>query len=188
MTRRALGFRSVGIRNFLVEGVSGTGKTSVCDELTRRGFHAIHGDRQLAYQGDPLTGQPTAGVQHENHIWNENQVRSLAARRDEDVVFFCGGSRNFSRFLDVFDQIFVLRVDLDTLLNRLHMRELNDWGARPGERELVVSLHRSGEGTPEGGTVIDATPPVADVVDEILRLANVRKSEPRHSFPVRQII
>jgi broad-specificity NMP kinase len=40
----------VGRRNHLVEGVSGTGKTSVCDELQRRGYHAIHGDRDLAYQ------------------------------------------------------------------------------------------------------------------------------------------
>jgi hypothetical protein len=43
----------MGIRNYLIEGVSGTGKTSVCDELQRRGYHAIHGDRELAYQGDP---------------------------------------------------------------------------------------------------------------------------------------
>ena len=34
----------------LIEGLSGTGKTSVCDELQRRGYHAIHGDRELAYQ------------------------------------------------------------------------------------------------------------------------------------------
>ena len=169
----------MGVRNFLVEGVSGTGKTTVCDELMRRGFHAIHGDRELAYQGDPLTGRPTAGVRHENHIWDEGQVRTLAARRDETAVFFCGGTRNFSRFLDVFDQIFVLHVDLDTLLSRLDSRDVNDWGARPAERELVITLHRSGESTPKVGTVIDAARPVVDVVDDILRLANVHTSEKR---------
>jgi predicted ATPase len=31
----------MGIRNYLIEGVSGTGKTSVCNELQRRGYHAI---------------------------------------------------------------------------------------------------------------------------------------------------
>jgi len=39
---------AVGVRNFLIEGVSGTGKTSVCGELKRRGYHAINGDRELA--------------------------------------------------------------------------------------------------------------------------------------------
>ncbi len=38
----------MGVRNYLIEGVSGTGKTTVCDELRRRGYHAIHGDRELS--------------------------------------------------------------------------------------------------------------------------------------------
>ena len=36
----------MGIRNYLIEGVSGTGKTSVCKELRRRGYHAINGDNE----------------------------------------------------------------------------------------------------------------------------------------------
>lgn len=51
----------MGMKNYLIEGVSCTGKTTVCNELQRRGYHAIHGDRELAYQGDPETGQPTDG-------------------------------------------------------------------------------------------------------------------------------
>jgi len=39
----------MGVKNYLIEGVSCTGKTSVCDELRRRGYHGIHGDRDLAY-------------------------------------------------------------------------------------------------------------------------------------------
>jgi predicted ATPase len=31
----------MGIRNYLIEGLSATGKTSVCNELQRRGYHAI---------------------------------------------------------------------------------------------------------------------------------------------------
>lgn len=38
----------MGIRNYLIEGISGTGKTSVATELERRGYHVIHGDRELA--------------------------------------------------------------------------------------------------------------------------------------------
>ena len=48
----------MGIRNYLIEGVSGTGKTTVAEELQRRGYHVIHGDRQFAYYGDPETGEP----------------------------------------------------------------------------------------------------------------------------------
>src|SRR5665811_696789 len=69
--RRLVGYRpAVGMQNYLIEGVSGTGKTSVCQELRRRGFHAINGDTDLAYQGDPETGEPTGDVpSHWHHIW-----------------------------------------------------------------------------------------------------------------------
>ncbi|RVN73421.1 nucleoside kinase, partial [Sinorhizobium meliloti] len=43
----------MGIKNYLIEGDSGTGKTSVGTELERRDYHVVHGDRVLAYVGDP---------------------------------------------------------------------------------------------------------------------------------------
>lgn len=43
----------MGVRNHLIDGVSGTGKTAVAEELQRRGYHVLHGDRELAYWGDP---------------------------------------------------------------------------------------------------------------------------------------
>ena len=54
----------MGVRNYLIEGVSCAGKTTVCDELIRRGHHAVHGDRDLAYQGDPVTGEGILCFQH----------------------------------------------------------------------------------------------------------------------------
>ncbi|MGH2384729.1 MAG: AAA family ATPase, partial [Candidatus Limnocylindria bacterium] len=77
----------MGRRNYLIEGLSGTGKTSVCDELQRRGHHAIHGDRELAYQGDPETGEATEAVGHEHHIWNVDKVKALVADRNEAATF-----------------------------------------------------------------------------------------------------
>jgi gluconate kinase len=161
----------MGVRNYLVEGVSGTGKTSVCKELRRRGYHAINGDRELAYQGDPETGSPTGGLTHEHHIWPVDKVKAIVASQDEAVVFFCGGSRNFSKFIGLFDGVFVLEVDLETLNRRLDRRLEGEWGGRKSERELIARLHRTKEDTPKDGIVIDATAPVARVVDEILHQA-----------------
>src|ERR1700739_2511587 len=108
----------MGVRNYLSEGVSGTGKTSICNELRRRGYHAVNGDRELSYQGDPETGERLDGSAHEHdiwfvhqrHIWDVDKVESLAADRRNSISFFCGGSRNFRRFIDLFDRIFVLDV------------------------------------------------------------------------------
>ena len=162
------------MRNFLVEGVSGTGKTSVCHELRRRGFDAINGDTDLAYQGDPQTGEPTDEVpSHWRHIWDVDRVRALVADRTERITFFCGGSRNFSTLQDLFDEVFVLEIDLDTLNRRLDQRPEDEFGAQQSERDLIVRLHRTKEDTPKDGILIDATEPLAQVVDEILRRATV---------------
>src|SRR4051812_30816383 len=58
---------SMGRRNYLIEGLSGTGKTSVCDELQRRGYPGLHRARQLAFQGEPGTGGPAGGGGTRNH-------------------------------------------------------------------------------------------------------------------------
>jgi hypothetical protein len=163
----------MGVKNYLIEGVSGTGKTSVCDELHRRGYHAVHGDRELAYRGDPETGEPTDAVGHEHHIWDVDKVRALVADQDEAVTFFCGGSRNFGKFIDLFDGVFVLEVDLATLDRRLDERPDSEWGAgQPPKRELIRRLHQTKEDLSQNGIPVDAAAPVARVVDEILRLCS----------------
>ncbi|MBX9666038.1 MAG: hypothetical protein K2X93_00410 [Candidatus Obscuribacterales bacterium] len=162
----------MGLRNYLIEGVSCTGKTSVCRELLLRGYHAIHGDRELAYQGDPETGKPTDGFTHEHHIWHVDRVRSLVADHCSAVTFFCGGSRNFSKFVDLFDGVFILSIDRETLMRRLCRRPENVWGGKPAERELISRLHQTKEDLPENGIIIDATLPLELVVDEIVRLSD----------------
>lgn len=131
----------MGVRNYLIEGVSGTGKTTVCEELRRRGYHAINGDRELSYQGDPETGEPLDGFMHEHRIWDVDKVRSLIADRCNAISFFCGGSRNFPCFIDLFDGVFVLEVDVDTLNRRLAGRPEDEWGGRSSEREQIARLH-----------------------------------------------
>jgi adenylate kinase family enzyme len=168
----------MGVRNYLIEGVSGAGKTSVAEALQRRGYHVIHGDRALAYVGDPETGEPLDGPPHEvldnvtwgyeHWIWPVDKVRSLVADQRNAISFFCGGSRNFPRFIDLFDGVFVLDIDLDTLNRRLAGRPEDEFGGKPAEREFTARVLATKEGTPKIGVIIDATAPLERVVDEIL--------------------
>ncbi|MCI0754555.1 DEAD/DEAH box helicase family protein [Teichococcus vastitatis] len=170
----------MGIRNYLIEGVSGTGKTSVATELERGGYHVIHGDRELAYKGDPRTGEPLdetalkqagsdAAFGHEHHIWNTRTVADLIADRSHPISFFCGGSRNFDQFIALFDQVFVLTVDSATLNLRLSSRPEDEFGGNPSEQELIARRHASQGDVPEQGLRIDANAPLLSVVDHILR-------------------
>jgi len=69
----------------------------------------------------------------------------------------------------VFDKVFVLDVDIDTLNERLDNRPDDDWGKSKSERELILRLHATKEVIPNSGIIIDATQPLVSVVDEILR-------------------
>jgi broad-specificity NMP kinase len=166
----------MGIKNYLIEGVSGTGKTSVASGLQSRGHHVVHGDRELAYQGDPRTGKPLdvadhahdIAFGHRHHIWDVDRVRALVADHSRPITFFCGGSRNFDRFIDLVDAVFVLDVDAETLLKRLASRPDDEFGASQAERDLVLHLHATGEDIPRNATFIDATAPLDAVIDDIL--------------------
>jgi len=163
----------MGIRNYLIDGGSGTGKTTVCNELQRRGYQAIHGDREL--RSDPEPGQATSAPAPDRHlppIWDVAKVRALLANQDEAVTFLCGGTRNSSEFIDLLDGVFVLEVDdLDTVMRRIDERVLvdpGDWGGRQDERDTIMRLHHTKQGIAQG-CAIDAAAPLERVVDEILR-------------------
>ncbi len=169
----------MGVRNYLIEGVSGAGKTAVATELQRRGYQAIHGDRELAYRGDPETGlqaspetgAPTVAWISEHYIWDVAKVRAYVTDRTQPLTFFCGGSRNFAKFVDLLDGVFVLEVDRDTMNRRIDervARDPTDFGGKPEERELIEHLFTTKADVPKQATIIDATAPLERVVDEIL--------------------
>jgi len=173
----------MGIRNYLIEGVSGTGKTTVAEELQRRGHHVIHGDRELICRMDPETGEPLKEPVHaserdrvfwynKHHFWNVGKVRSIVADNSVPITFFCGASRNFFSFIDLFDEVFILEVDdIYELFRRMDervARDPTDFGGKPEEKEIVAQLHKTKEDIPNSGIIIDASAPLEQVVNEIL--------------------
>lgn len=166
----------MGIRNYLIDGVSGTGKTAVCNELQRRGYQAIHGDRELkiSLKIDETASGPIPGYDLPP-LWDVAKVNALIANHEEAVTFFCGGCSNSSKFIDRLDGVFVLEVNnIDTIMRRIDERILvdpTDWGGKQEEREIIIRAHQTKE-TIQSGWVIDATAPLESVVDEILRRVN----------------
>jgi len=161
----------MGSKNYLIDGVSCAGKTTVCNELQRRGYQAIHGDRELAYWGVLNAGKPINGQADEQRswIWNVEKVSALAADNNHPATFFCGGSRNSDQFIDLFDGVFVLEIDLDTLNRRLAARPKDEWGGTASEGESFARLQQKTKvGLPKNAIIIDATAPLASVVDIIL--------------------
>jgi hypothetical protein len=157
-------------RNYLVEGLSGAGKSSVYEELIRRGYKAVTTDRAWKIPADRDTGLP-GGPRHHDSLWDQRKAVSELESPEPEVLFVCGSSRNRDRFLPYFTKIFNLRIDDDTMRRRLQERTNNDFGKQPEELELMLMLNRSDE-KPAGAIDLDATQPLHQVVDELLRLAD----------------
>ena len=170
---------SMGQKNFLIEGISGTGKTTVCDELLRRGYHALHGDRSLRpdvkdsnseFRPAPRTSDSLeeAALRHNHAFWDEAKVLSQVNDCRMRWSFFCGGFRNHTELVQHFDGVFILEVDRQTLLRRLSNRPGDEFGGQRIEQMFILDLHKTKADMPKTGIVIDATAPIEKVVDNIV--------------------
>ena len=171
-------------RNYLVEGLSGAGKSSVYEELIRRGYKAISTDRAWSYHADPDTGLPGGPIHHDNFMWDQQKAVSELESPKPELLFVCGSSRNRDRFLPYFTKIFNLRIDDDTMRRRLQERTDDDWLLGQEGVERMLRLNRSDE-KPAGATDVDATQPLNQVVDELLRLASYASARRRWPRPAR---
>ena len=124
-------------RNYLVEGLSGAGKSSVYEELIRRGYKAISTDRAWAHHADSDTGLPGALIRYS--MWDQQRAVSELQNPEPEVLFVCGSGRNRDRFLPYFTKVFNLRIDDETMRRRLRERTNNEFGKQPEEVELMLN-------------------------------------------------
>jgi uridine kinase len=159
-----------------IDGISGTGKTTVAQELTRRGYAALDADEAFGYYGDPQTGEPTGEQTQHNWIWDLEKVKSLAKSSEDTTIFVCGGAMNQDKVRDVFDKRFTLVVDDDTMRHRLMTRTNNDFGKHPDDlaRQLEWNKGATDYAKRIGAVVVDATKPIERVVDDILDESGIK--------------
>jgi shikimate kinase len=136
--------------------MSGVGKTTLLQEMTRRGHEAVDTD----YDGWTLP----------DGSWDEPRMAALLAGRAEVVV--SGTVANQGAFYDRFDDVVLLSAPLDVLLNRLATRSNNPYG-KTAEHQAEVERNL-GEVEPllrRGATVeFDGRRPVAELADIVEQL------------------
>ncbi len=155
---------------YLIEGLSGTGKTSVSEELTRRGYNAIDADEIIGFFGDPRTGLPMQDETKREWLWDKEKFKDIK-EKNKDIIFICGGAMNQEDFTSHFSKVFTLQVDDETLKSRLQNRTNNDYGKNPEELSKQLDWNKGvASWSKQRGTVlIDATQSLTTIVDEILK-------------------
>jgi shikimate kinase len=137
----------------LVTGMSGAGKTTVLEELRRRGHTTVDTD----YDGWELP----------NGMWDEQRMdRLLASHRD---VVVSGTVENQGRFYDRFEHVVLLSAPLHVLVERVSTRTNNPYGTTPEQRaEIAHYLDTVEPLLRQGATLeLDGQRPASKLADAI---------------------
>ncbi len=163
-----------------VTGIAGSGKSAVCKELIKRGYEAKDGDDGLSDFYVNSTGEIVerpVDVAERTKEWrskftwkmSRDKLLVLKSRASSKTTFVCGVASNEDEYLDVFDKVFALMVDVDTLKGRLNDRDDDSFGKSPHEMDTILEWQQGVEDYYHkvGAQIIDATKPLNEVVDEI---------------------
>jgi broad-specificity NMP kinase len=147
----------------LVTGMSGTGKSAVLAELQRRGHRVVdtdYGDWIDASGPEPL--------------WREERIAELLDGHSEGVLFVGGCVANQGRFYPRFDAVVLLSAPTDSILERVAVRQTNEFGKTDEERDRIVRDLATFEPLLRGTSTaeIDTRVSVHEVADALERIAN----------------
>lgn len=151
------------MKRILLTGMSGTGKSTVIRELSECGYWAVDLD-QPSWSVYALDG---------DWVWNEERVRELLARTDDEMLFISGCAENQGQFYPQLDAVILRSAPADLLVERLLTRTTNDYGKHPDE--LAATLHYLETVEPllrrSAGYEIVTTIPLEQVVAKVLEIA-----------------
>lgn len=167
-------------------GMSGSGKSTVLRELETLGYET-HGVDELGYADwmDRKTGAIIPFPEDEDsiniHDWYKKHRWVLSVDRisklkqqadtDDKLVFLGGIAEGEEDVWQCFDKVFLLKVDGETIKERIANRTDNDFGKSPDEMAEIMNALHVYEAKCEklGVTTVDGAQPIKTVIENIIK-------------------
>jgi broad-specificity NMP kinase len=174
------------MKKIYITGIAGTGKTTVSEELQKRGFYTISIDEtdDLCSWVDRETNEKVQGKAEltreftSKHQWvcDADYLKKLM-NVDEEIIFVLGITSNQSEYLDVFNTVLLLQCKPEVFLERLKNRTNNTFGKDKAIRDHMLDWYEGFETRliAKGASPIDASLPIDKVVDEVIKQAFLDK-------------
>lgn len=167
----------------LINGLEGTGKSTLCKILRSRGYPAIDADAvpDLCQWVNLTTNEmvpvdrvpfPVAPEWWSTHrwIWKSSKVAELVSLYEGRQGFLCGSASNEEDFYEFFGLRFYQWATDSTVIERLQQRDPYYW--RHGSADLTRRLRDNKSGRTDailnGSIVLYCDLPTQDVADDLL--------------------
>jgi shikimate kinase len=161
------------MKRVLITGMSGTGKSSVVQELAARGYRAHDLDTNEWSQWiDAAPSDALTPAEGKDWVWREDRVRELLSTSEAGTLFISGCAENMGRLFALIGKVILLSAPVETIMERLTARSTRSYGNTAEERRKVGELISTIEPLLRKSAhhEIDTRGPVLTTVDEILRL------------------
>ena len=137
----------------LITGMSGTGKTTLLSELSRRGHQTLDTD----YDGWVLV----------DGTWDETRMAAYLASNSSVVV--SGTVENQGRFYDRFEAVVLLSAPVEVLIERVSIRTNNPYGNLEIEQSVIRQQVLDVEPLLRQGATLelDGRRPLAELADAV---------------------
>jgi shikimate kinase len=161
------------MKRVLITGMSGTGKSSVIQDLVARGYRAY--DLDTPEWSEWIDADPSdmlTPAQGKDWVWREDRVRALLSRPEDGTLFIGGCAENMGRLFLLIDVVILLSAPVATIMERLRTRSPGSYGSVAEERRRVEELVATIEPLlrKSADHEIDTRRPIQATVDEILRI------------------
>lgn len=164
----------------LVTGVSGTGKTTVCRELEKRGINTIGIDEtvDLSYWVHKHTKEKlTKKADFSKEFLSTYEwVCDLSLLGDlvnniDGLVVICGNVENISELMNFCDITLLLVCSSKTFLSRIDSRDDNEYGQNEDAKNFILSYYENDNQKciNAGAIVVDAEQSIEKVVEDIMQ-------------------
>jgi adenylate kinase family enzyme len=167
-----------------ITGPTGSGKSTICQELQSLGYEAYDTDDEgIRYWINKESGKPvevrTKSVKHGHKWFSEHTVglssdwmENLKSKSDKEDknIYICGITENDLDFVSSYSKVIILNIDEDIQHQRLINGTNSKYGKEPKQLSAAIKWRQSqiDKYKNAGAYEIDATLPVANVIKEIL--------------------
>lgn len=171
-------------KSILLTGTAGVGKTSLSNKLNELGyksydiddvpglFKMIHRKTKLPIKNHD--NFDLEKVKAMTWICDIEKLKSFIMEEKNDLAFYCGGGSNVYEFMELFDKVILLTINLETNKHRLSNRTDNDFARTPEVQEYVLNKKNDWENEmiKKGSIVVDAHKDLDSIAKEVIDIAS----------------